>query len=169
MCGVVPRLCNSPFLLIAVFHSCTGPSAWCHGPAWICCAAARRGRPAPNQASWLPGKISSPLSGLFLQSLIFLCCDFCILFWGSLLICYLLGVWNKSTGWAHTSGWEQEGTGYNFFASLVNRNVNYIFGILTSRAIDWYINESILRGSGGGGNLRISGGSPEFYWAIFTK
>ena len=36
-----------------------------------------------------------------------------------------------------------------------NRNINYIFGILTSRAIDLYINESILRGSGGGG-----GGGP---------
>jgi len=31
-----------------------------------------------------------------------------------------------------------------------NRNINYIFGILTSRAIDWYINESILKGSRGG-------------------
>jgi hypothetical protein len=32
----------------------------------------------------------------------------------------------------------------------VNPTKNYIFGILTSRANDWYINESILRGSGGG-------------------
>ena len=32
----------------------------------------------------------------------------------------------------------------------VNRNIYYIFGVLTSRAINWYINESILRGSKGG-------------------
>ena len=32
------------------------------------------------------------------------------------------------------------------------RNINYIFEILMSRAIDWYINESILRGSGGSEN-----------------
>ena len=41
-----------------------------------------------------------------------------------------------------------------------------------SRAIDWYINESILKGSGGGdpGGLRnLGGGSAEFYWATFTK
>jgi len=37
---------------------------------------------------------------------------------------------------------------------------------MTSRAIDWYINESILGGSGG---LKNWGGSPEFYWATFTK
>jgi len=36
----------------------------------------------------------------------------------------------------------------------VSININYIFGILTSRAINWYINESILRGSGGGGVSR---------------
>jgi len=40
---------------------------------------------------------------------------------------------------------------HNFLRSRVNRNMNYIFGILTSRAINWYINELILRGSGGGG------------------
>ena len=28
--------------------------------------------------------------------------------------------------------------------------MNFIFGILTLRAINWYINESILTGSGGG-------------------
>ena len=38
-----------------------------------------------------------------------------------------------------------------FLASRVNRNINYISRILTSRAINWYINESILRGSKGGG------------------
>ena len=43
--------------------------------------------------------------------------------------------------------------------TFVNRNINYIFGILTSRAIDWYINESILRGSGGGG---VKGGAAIF-------
>ena len=35
----------------------------------------------------------------------------------------------------------------------VNRNINYIFGILTSRAINWYINESIPRGRLVGGHL----------------
>jgi len=38
-----------------------------------------------------------------------------------------------------------------FLNSSVNPINNYIFGILTSRAIDCYIIESILRGSGGGG------------------
>ena len=36
--------------------------------------------------------------------------------------------------------------------------ITYIFGILTSRAIDWYIHESILRGSKEGGCS-----TPKFY------
>jgi len=45
----------------------------------------------------------------------------------------------------------------------VNRNINYIFGILTSRAINWCINESILRGSeGGGGSGNFGGGLQKF-------
>ena len=39
--------------------------------------------------------------------------------------------------------------------------INYVFGILTSRTIDWYINESILRGSGGG----VQGRSENF-WVV---
>ena len=38
---------------------------------------------------------------------------------------------------------------HSFLASRVNQNINYIFGTLMSRAIDRYINESILRRSGG--------------------
>ena len=34
-----------------------------------------------------------------------------------------------------------------------------MFGILTSRSIDWYINESIMRGSVGGGGSRGSQGN----------
>jgi hypothetical protein len=45
----------------------------------------------------------------------------------------------------HSGRREQD---HNFLASRVNRNKIYIFGILTSRAIDWYMNESILRGPG---------------------
>ena len=56
---------------------------------------------------------------------------------------------------------------HNFLATRVNRNINYIFGILMSRAIDWYTNESILRGSGGGRGTW--GGGSRIYWAIFTK
>ena len=41
------------------------------------------------------------------------------------------------------------------------------FGILTSKAIDWYFNELILRGSWGGGGGRggrgIFGGAPDFH------
>ena len=55
----------------------------------------------------------------------------------------------------------------------VNRNINFIFGILTSIAIDWYMNESIMRGSKGGGGPggvgEFWGRSPEIYWATFTK
>ena len=40
---------------------------------------------------------------------------------------------------------------HNFLDTRVDPNRNYIFGTLTLKAIDWYINESILRGSGGGG------------------
>ena len=52
------------------------------------------------------------------------------------------------------------GKDHNFLASSVNPIKNYIFGILTSRAIDWHIVESILRGLGGGGHDKILGGSP---------
>ena len=61
---------------------------------------------------------------------------------------------------------------HNFLNSGVNPFNNYIFGILTLRAIDWYVNESILRGSEGGvpgGVGEFWGGSPEFCWATFTK
>ena len=53
---------------------------------------------------------------------------------------------------------------HKILTSRVNRNINYIFGILTSRTIDWYINESILRGSGEGGGpggvWEFGGGAP---------
>ena len=56
---------------------------------------------------------------------------------------------------------------HNFLNSGVNPINNYIFGILMSRAIDWYIIESILRGSKGGGGPggvgELWGVSPEFY------
>ena len=48
-----------------------------------------------------------------------------------------------------------------FLASSADPNINYKFEILTSRAIDWYINESILRGSGGGGY--------ENYWVVLQN
>ena len=54
----------------------------------------------------------------------------------------------------HGSRREQD---HEFLASRVNRNINHIFGILTSRAIEWCINESILRGSGGGGLQNFTG------------
>ena len=44
---------------------------------------------------------------------------------------------------------------HNYLNSGVNPINNYTFGILTSRAIDWYIIESILIGSGGRGGSRI--------------
>jgi hypothetical protein len=44
----------------------------------------------------------------------------------------------------------------------VNRSLNYIFVILTPRAIDWYITESILRGPKGGGDRGILGGLQNF-------
>jgi hypothetical protein len=62
---------------------------------------------------------------------------------------------------------------HNLLTTRVNQNINYIFGILTLRAIDWYINELILRGSGGGGcpggSREFFGGSPKFYWDTFTR
>ena len=61
---------------------------------------------------------------------------------------------------------------HNFLTSrglkykLHNRNPD-------ARAMNWYINESILRGSKGGVGPGGVGdfwrGSPEFYWATFTK
>ena len=55
-------------------------------------------------------------------------------------------------------------------ASHVNRNINYTFGILTSRAIDRYINESILKGSGGGqGGLGNFGGVSRILLGHFHK
>ena len=39
-----------------------------------------------------------------------------------------------------------------------------MFGILTSGAIDWYINESILRGCGGG----VPGG-PGIFWGVLQS
>ena len=59
---------------------------------------------------------------------------------------------------------------HDFLNSGVDPIKNYIFEILTMRPIDWYIIESILRGlEWGGGVYGILGGSPEFYWATFTK
>jgi len=56
---------------------------------------------------------------------------------------------------------------HNFLTSRVNRSIYFIFGILTLRASDWHINESILRGSKGGGGPggvgELWGVSPEFY------
>ena len=49
---------------------------------------------------------------------------------------------------------------HNFLPSSVSSTKNYIFGILMSRTIDWYINVSILRGSGGGG---VQGGRGIFW------
>jgi len=42
--------------------------------------------------------------------------------------------------------------------------MNYIFGVLTLKAINWYINESILRGSG-----RVSGGCSRILLGHFLK
>jgi len=54
---------------------------------------------------------------------------------------------------------------YNCMTSRVEWNRNYVSGIMTSRAIDGYINESILRGRLVGGHLgrarKFWGGSPE--------
>ena len=50
-------------------------------------------------------------------------------------------------------------------ASRVKWIMNYIF--LPLRAIDWYINDSIMRGAGG--VREFWGGAPEFYRAIITK
>ena len=47
-----------------------------------------------------------------------------------------------------------------FLVTRVNRNINYIFGILTLRAIDWYINELILRWS--------KEGRVEELWGVFA-
>ena len=60
---------------------------------------------------------------------------------------------------------------HNFLDTRVDPNRNYIFGTLTLKAIDWYINESILRGQKGGGrgSGNWGGGSPVFYWATFTE
>jgi len=46
---------------------------------------------------------------------------------------------------------------HNLLASLVSWNINHIFGILTLRAIGWNMNESILRGSLGGGRVILRG------------
>jgi len=50
--------------------------------------------------------------------------------------------------------------------SSVDPKIHIIFGTLTLRAIDWYINDLVLRGSGGGGGvrggLRIWGGLQNF-------
>ena len=51
---------------------------------------------------------------------------------------------------------------HDFLATRVNQNIIYIFGILASRAIDWYINESILRGPGGG----ESRGGSDFFGGV---
>ena len=53
-----------------------------------------------------------------------------------------------------------------FLATRVNRNINYIFETLTSRAMDWYKNELILRGSGGGGG---QGGLQNFTGPLSRK
>ena len=56
-------------------------------------------------------------------------------------------------GICFTCAWAGSCNYHNFLNSRVNPNKNYIFGTLTLRTIDWYINELILRGSGeeGGG------------------
>ena len=46
---------------------------------------------------------------------------------------------------------------YNFLMSCLDWNINHIFGILTLRAIGWNMNESILRGSLGGGRVILRG------------
>ena len=40
----------------------------------------------------------------------------------------------------------------NFWTACKNLDINYIFGILTSRAFDWYMYGSNGRGGGGGGS-----------------
>ena len=63
---------------------------------------------------------------------------------------------------------------HNFWNTPVNRINNYIFGILRSKATEWYENESDPRRGGGGwgveGNFyRFSvfgTPPPEFYWGI---
>ena len=57
---------------------------------------------------------------------------------------------NIITFWRHVSKW----------------NINYIFGILTSKAIDCYINGSVLRG---GGVWEFWGGAPKFGGDTYTK
>ena len=42
---------------------------------------------------------------------------------------------------------------HTFLTSRVKWNINHMFGILTSRAIDWHINELTLRGRLEGGHL----------------
>ena len=58
--------------------------------------------------------------------------------------------------------------------AVVIITINYILGTLTLKAIDWYINKSILSGSRGGvGCLGVIGkfwgGAAEFHWATITK
>jgi len=43
---------------------------------------------------------------------------------------------------------------------------NDIFGILASKAFDWY-SMGPIRGGGGGPSL--GGGAPNFFWATFTE
>jgi len=47
-------------------------------------------------------------------------------------------------GFANSKSQSGDGSSHNFLAACVNPDINYIFEILASRAIDWYINESIL-------------------------
>jgi len=57
-------------------------------------------------------------------------------------------------------------------ATRVNLIIDYMFGILTSKAIDWYIYESILRGSGGGsfgGARKFGGGIQKFSGPLPTN
>ena len=57
----------------------------------------------------------------------------------------------------------------NFWTARVKSTKNDIFGILTSRAFDWYMYGNQRRGGGGGsqGGVRVFlfGGSPKLFWA----
>ena len=73
----------------------------------------------------------------------------------------LLSIWV----WCFTCAWAGGCNYHNLLNSRANPNKNYIFGALTLRTTDWYINELILRGlrgGGGRGGLTIGKGLQNF-------
>jgi len=58
----------------------------------------------------------------------------------------------------------------NFWTACKNLDINYIFGILTSRAFDWYMYGSNRRGEGGGWGVRVfRPPPPKLYWGTPTN